>query len=134
MASALVPRELLSWSRTAITLGALEGGLLGVIVKNQFSGVASPLLVNFIVAIVAGAPAFANLSSFIVAPLAQGRDKIVLLSRLMLLMGICLVLMSLPRTSATGLILFTLLAVVARAAWSGILTVKIGRASCRERV
>ena len=135
MASALVPRELLSWSLTAITLGALEGGLLGVIVKNQFSGVASPLLVNFTVAIVAGAPSFANLSSFIVAPLAQGRDKIVLLSRLMLLMGVCLVLMALPGTSDTGMILFTLLAVVARAAWSGILTVRaaVWRANYQRR-
>lgn len=135
MASALVPRELLSWSLTAITLAALEGGLLGVIVKNQFNDVASPALVNFAVAIVAGAPSFANLSSFIVAPLAQGRDKIVLLSRLMLLMGICLILMSIPATTGPGLMLFTLLAVVARAAWSGILTVRaaVWRANYQRR-
>jgi len=124
MSAALVPRELLSWSLTAITLGALEGGLLGVIVKNQYSGVASPVYINMAVAIVAGAPSFANLSSFIIAPLAQGRDKIVLLSRLMLLMGICLVLMSLPPTSGPGLIAFTVLAVIARSAWAGILTVR----------
>jgi len=124
MSSALVPRELLSWSLTAITLGGLEGGLLGIIVKNQYSGVASPVLINFAVAIVAGAPSFANLSSLIVAPLAQGRDKIALLSRLMLLMGSCLALMALPGESATGLVLFTVLAVIARAAWAGILTVR----------
>ena len=124
MSSALVPRELLSWSLTAITLGGLEGGLLGIIVKNQYSGVASPVLINFAVAIVAGAPSFANLSSLIVAPLAQGRDKIALLSRLMLVMGICLALMALPGESATGLVLFTALAVIARSAWAGILTVR----------
>jgi MFS family permease len=124
MSAALVPRELLSWSLTAIALGALEGGLLGVIVKIQFSEVGSPALVNFAVAVVAGAPSFANLSSFIIAPLAQGRDKIVLLSRLMLLMGVCLVLMAFPPTSGPGLVFFTLLAIVARAAWSGILTVR----------
>jgi len=124
MSAALVPRELLSWSLTAITLGALEGGLLGVIVKNQYDGVASPVLINFAVAIVAGAPSFANLSSFIVAPLAQGRDKIAMLSRLMLLMGICLALMSLPGKSGTGLVLFTVLAVIARSAWAGILTIR----------
>lgn len=124
MSAALVPRELLSWSLTAVTLGALEGGLLGVIVVNQYSGVASPGFINFAVAIVAGAPSFANLSSFVVAPLAQGRDKIVLLSRLMLLMGVCLILMSLPPTSGPGLLIFTLLAVIARSAWAGILTVR----------
>jgi len=135
MSAALVPRELLSWSLTAITLGALEGGLLGVIVKNQFSGVASPALINFAVAIVAGAPSFANLSSFIVAPLAQGRDKIALLSRLMLLMGVCLALMAIPGKSGTGLVLFTVLAVVARSAWAGILTVRaaVWRANYQRR-
>ena len=56
MAAALVPRELLSWSLAAVALGALEGGLLGVIVKNQFADVASPVAVNFGVALVAGAP------------------------------------------------------------------------------
>ena len=124
MSAALVPRELLSWSLTAVTLGALEGGLLGVIVKNQFADVASPVLVNFAVAVVAGAPSFANLSSFIFAPMAQGRDKIVLLSRLMLLMGICLMLMAIPPTSGTGLFFFTVMAVLARAAWAGVLTIR----------
>lgn len=135
MSAALVPRELLSWSLSAISLAALEGGLLGVIVKNQFSEVGSPALVNFAVAVVAGAPSFANLSSFFVAPLAQGRDKIVLLSRLMLLMGICLVLMAFPPTSGPGLFFFTLLAVVGRAAWSGILTVRaaVWRANYERR-
>lgn len=135
MSAALVPKELLSWSLTAITLGALEGGLLGVIVKNQFGGVTSPALINFAVAIVAGAPSFANLSSFIVAPLAQGRDKIALLSRLMLLMGVCLALMSIPGKSGAGLVLFSLLAVIARSAWAGILTVRaaVWRANYQRR-
>ncbi len=135
MSAALVPRELLSWSLTAITLGALEGGLLGVIVKNQYAGVASPATINFAVAIVAGAPSFANLSSFIVAPLAQGRDKIALLSRLMLIMGICLALMSIPGTNAAGLVVFTVLAVVCRSAWAGILTIRaaVWRANYQRR-
>ncbi|MGD8358744.1 MAG: hypothetical protein PVG42_11865, partial [Lysobacterales bacterium] len=46
MAAVLLPRELLSWSLLAVSLGALESGLLGVIVKNQFSNTASPQLVN----------------------------------------------------------------------------------------
>lgn len=135
MSAALVPRELLSWSLTAITLGALEGGLLGIIVKNQFGDVASPVLINFAVAIVAGAPSFANLSSFIVAPMAQGRDKIALLSRLMMLMGICLVLMSIPVASGSGLVMFTLLAVISRAAWAGVLTIRaaVWRANYQRR-
>ena len=124
MVNALVPRELLSWALTAVALGALEGGLLGVIVKNQFADVASPLAVNLAVAVVAGAPSFSNLTSFLFARLAAGRDKILFLCRLMQLMGLCLFLMVLPTATPFGLILFTICTVTGRVAWSGILTVR----------
>lgn len=124
MAAALLPRERLGWSLNAIALGALEGGLLGVIVKNQFDAAAAPALVSLAVAVVAGAPAIANLSSFVFAGLAMGRGKAVLLSRLMALTGMCLFALSLPGHSAGGLLLFTVLAVIARVAWTGILTLR----------
>jgi MFS family permease len=124
MVNALVPRELLSWALTAVALGALEGGLLGVIVKNQFADVASPLAINLAVAVVAGAPSFSNLTSFLFARLAAGRDKILFLCRLMQLMGLCLFLMVLPTATPFGLILFTVCTVIGRVAWSGILTVR----------
>ena len=124
MAAALVPRELMVWSLTAVSLGALEGGLLGIIVKSYYGGVASGAWVNTAVAIVAGAPAFTNLFSFLFASAAVGRNKLVILSALMALMGACLLLMAVPGASATGLAAFTVAAVTARAAWSGILTVR----------
>ncbi len=124
MVAALVPRELANWSLTAVALGALEGGLLGVIVKNQFAGVASPMVVNIAVAVVAAAPSFTNLASFLFAALASGRDKMALLSRLMLLMGLCLVIMALPGRTASGLLIFCVMTVLARTAWSGILIVR----------
>lgn len=124
MAAALVPRELLSWSLTAVPLGVLEGGLLGIIVKSYFADSASPVVVNMAVAVVAGAPAFSNLFSFLFASYAAGRDKLVMLSGLMALMGLSLLLMAVPSASPTGLVLFTLFAVIGRVAWSGILTVR----------
>lgn len=124
MVAALVPRELANWGLTAVALGALEGGLLGVIVKNQFAGVASPMVVNIAVAVVAAAPSFTNLASFLFASMAAGRDKLVLLSRLMLLMGLCLGIMALPGRTAMGLAIFCVMTVLARTAWSGILIVR----------
>jgi MFS family permease len=124
MAAALLPRERLGWSLNAVALGALEGGLLGVIVKNQFNSAASPAVVNLAVAIVAGAPAFSNLSSFVFAGMAMGRGKALMLSTLMVIMGLCLLAMSLPGHSCGGLLLFTLLTVVARVAWTGVLTLR----------
>ena len=98
MAASLVPRELLSWSLIAVAMGALEGGLLGVIVKNQFSGAASPMLVNLSVAVVAGAASFTNLLSFFFASRAMGRGKVQMLARLMLVISACLFAMTLART------------------------------------
>lgn len=124
MAAALVPREMSTWTLGAMALGALEGGLLGVIVKNQFSDAAEPLILNFCVALVAGSPAYANLSSFLFASMAAGRDKVQFLSRLMQLIAGCLLIMSLPIDGLPGLILFALMTIVARMAWTGILTVR----------
>ena len=53
MSAALVPRELGSWSLSAVALGAVEGGLLGVIVKDQYAGVAPDYGLNLAVAMVA---------------------------------------------------------------------------------
>jgi len=124
MAAALVPRELTNWSLTSITLGVLEGGLLGVIVKNQFDDVASSAAVNLAVAIVAGAPSFTNLSSFLFSSWSSGRDKLQIMSRLMQVMGVATILLALPGTNVIGLVLFCLFTVVARTAWSGLLTLR----------
>lgn len=124
MAASLVPRELLSWSLVAVAMGALEGGLLGVIVKNQFSGVASPVLVNIAVAMVAGAASFTNLLSFFFAARAMGRGKVQLLARLMLVIAAGLFAITMTPVSVPGLVSFTLLTVVGMAAWSGILTIR----------
>lgn len=124
MAAALVPRELASWSLLALAMGSLEGGLLGVIVKNQFASAAAPAVVNLAVAVVAGAAAFTNLFSFFFAARALGRGKVPLLSGLMIGIGSCLLAMAFMPRSPWGLLGFTLLTVGAAACWSGILTVR----------
>jgi len=124
MAALLVPRELLSWSLLAVAMGGLEGGLLGVIVKNQFGVVASPMIVNLAVAVVAGAASFSNLMSFFFASRALGRGKVQLLARLMIVISVCLLGLTLTPVSASGLLAFTVLTVVGLASWSGILTIR----------
>ena len=124
MAAALVPRELTSWSLSAVALGALEGGLLGVMVEHQFAGVASPGVVHLAAAVVTAAPSFTNLSSFLFASLAVGRDKPALISQLMGIMAVSLAIMALPGINAVGLAVFCLATVVARTAWTGVLTIR----------
>jgi hypothetical protein len=124
MAASLLPRELLSWSLLALAMGALESGVLAVIVKNQFGGTVATGPVNLAVAVVAGAASFTNLLSFLFAARAMGRGKVQLLARLMIVIAVCLLALVLAPVSLSGLVMFTLLAVVAMAAWSGILTVR----------
>jgi MFS family permease len=124
MAAALVPRELTSWSLSAVALGALEGGLLGVMVMHQFAGVASPGMVNLAATVVAAAPSFTNLSSFVFAALAVGRDKPALISQLMFIMAVSLASMAVSGINATGLAVFCCATIVARTAWTGILTIR----------
>lgn len=135
MAAALMPREIGTWSLGALALGALEGGLLGVIVKNQFSESIEGPVLNICVALVVSAPAYSNLTSFLFAALAAGRDKIELLTRLMQLIAVCLVLMSVPLMGVTGLVTFCLFTVIARIAWTGILTIRaaVWRANYQRR-
>ena len=124
MAASLVPRELASWSLVAVAMGALEGGLLGVIVKNQFGEAGPAVLVNLAVALVAGAASFTNLMSFFFAARAMGRGKVQLLARLMFLIGICLLILPLAPVSGPGLVAFTVLTIVGMSCWSGILTIR----------
>ncbi len=124
IARALVPRELASWGLISVALAAVEGGVMGVLVKNVFAASAPPLAVNIAVAAVSGAPAFANLASFVFAALSEGRDKIVWLSRLLALTALGLVPVALASRSPGGLLLLTAGVVVARVSWSGAITIR----------
>ena len=73
VARTLMPREVRTNAAMAVALGALEGGLVGIVVKTQFAEVASAAWVNLAVALVAGAPAFANVVSLWVSGRATTR-------------------------------------------------------------
>lgn len=136
MAQALVPREMMSWALVSICLAAVEGGVVGVLVKNLYTGVASPLWVNVAVALTSGAPAFANILSFVFAVYAQGRDKVRLLTILLSLFSVATALIALAPQSAWGLLLLTIAMVAARVFWSATLTVRsaVWRANFPRRV
>ena len=62
-------RELAAWACLALGAGAVEGGVTGAIAKNVFEGVVNETLLNYAVAVLTGAPAFANIASFLWAGL-----------------------------------------------------------------
>ncbi|QOC23284.1 MFS transporter [Wenzhouxiangella sp. AB-CW3] len=120
----LMPREIRANAAMAIALGALEGGLVGVVVKTQFESVADPAWVNLAVGLVAGAPAFANMASLGIAGMAEGRDKPLWVSALMAVTAVFLILMAMAPLSAFGLVMITAGMIVARLAWAGVITLR----------
>lgn len=124
IAQALVPREMMSWALVSVALAAVEGGVIGVLVKNLYQGVAAALWVNVAVAMVSGAPAFANIFSFAFAIYAQGRDKVRLLTRLLALFSLSVAMIALAPLSAPGLLILAAGMVLARIFWAATITVR----------
>ncbi len=117
-------REMWPWALLGMACGLVEGGTVAVLVKKGFSGLVTPHAVDFAVAIVSGAPALANISSFAWANLAHGRARVGVLASLQAAFAIAVGLIALAPVSHGGLAL-TLCAVVgARVLWAGILTVR----------
>ncbi|MFU8830850.1 MAG: MFS transporter [Wenzhouxiangella sp.] len=124
VARTLMPREIRANASMAVALGALEGGVVGVVVKNQFDGVADPVWVNLAVALVAGAPAFSNMLSLWISSLAEGRDRTAWVSVLMLVTAAFLIIMAWTPISAVGLVLITAGMIAARLGWAGVITLR----------
>lgn len=118
------PREMRAWSLMALALGAVEGGVAGVLVKNLFAGHVDPAWLNTGVAIVAGAPAFSNITSFLWASASQGRDKIRFLLGMQIGTMAGLLLIACAPVNAAGLLLMTAGSVVARICWTGVTTLR----------
>lgn len=124
VARTLMPREVQVNALLAVTLGALEGGLLGVIVKTGLDGVADSAWVNFAVALVTGAPALANVASLAFARLAHGRSKTAWVASLMAITALGALMIALTPVSAFGLVWLTAWMIIARLAYCGVITLR----------
>lgn len=124
LALALYRRELVPWLLAGCALGLVEGATAAVLIKRGFAGHADPELLNLAAAFVSGSPALANLTSFLWANLAHGREKVRLLVLLLAVFGAVVASIGLlPRASA-GLALAVLSVLAARMIWAGVLTVR----------
>jgi MFS family permease len=117
-------REVWPWALLGITCGLVEGGTVAVLVKQGYAGLVAPHWVNFAVALVSGAPALANISSFAWANLAHGRARIGVLSALQAAFALVVGLIAFAPVHAGGLMLTIVAVIAARTLWAGILTVR----------
>ncbi len=120
----MLRRELLPWTLLGLTLGMVEGATAAVLVKTRFGDATDPWAVNLAVAFVSGAPALSNVLSFAWANLAHGRSRVQIMVAMMAAFAVTVGVLGLA-PSATGGLLFTVLSVLlARAIWSGLLTIR----------
>lgn len=117
--------ELLSTGLIMVAMATIEGGIIAVFAKQSFSDSVSDRTLNLTVGLIGAAAELANILSFIWSGVSQGRAKVRLLSRLMLVALFCIALIAVVPTSGV-LPLWTLLALVlvARVCWSGVLTLR----------
>jgi len=124
IARAHYPREIRSWALLAFALGAVEGGVAGVIVQNAFAGEVSGFWLSVAVALVTGAPQLANIFSFLWAWGSQGRDKIRFLLVVQAACVLCLLVIAASPINALGLVMMTMGVIAARVCWSGVTTIR----------
>jgi MFS family permease len=119
-------RELTAWCFLPLMLGAAEGGVTGVLAKTYFSGAGGVEAhhLNLAVAVLAGAPAFANIVSFLWAALSHGRHKIRMLVGLQAGAAACVLLIAVIPRSELGLWMLMIGAVGTRMCWSGVVTLR----------
>ena len=117
-------RELLAWALLPMMMGAVDGGVIGILTKRLFDGHVNETILDWSVATLAAAQGFANISSFLWAAISNGRHKIYFISALkiaivLLIAGVAFV----PQTS-TGLIMLLACVVGTRVCYTGIVTLR----------
>jgi len=120
----LYRRELLPWALSGFSLGMVEGATAAVLVKKGFADLAPREVLNLAVAFVSGAPALSNMTSFVWANLAHGRERIRLLAVLLALFGVVVGAIGLWPRAGSGLAVTVVSVILARVIWAGTLTVR----------
>ncbi len=120
------PYALEVWSTLFFALGlsAIDSGVLAVYARQTFDGAVRESHLNFAVALLATMDALANILSFVWSSAGQGRAKILLINVLQVAVIVSIAGVAFMPRSGAGLAGLLLLALTARACWSGIITLR----------
>jgi hypothetical protein len=117
-------RELVAWAFLPMMMGAIEGGVVGVLTKRMFEGVVAEHILDWSVASLAAAQGFASISSFLWAAFSHGRHKIRFITALKI---VCVVLVGavsfIPQTPL-GLAMLLTCVIGTRICYTGIVTLR----------
>lgn len=107
-----------------MAVAIVEGAIISVLVRNAFDGLVGARRLDWFVAVLAAAPEFGNITSFLWTRLSHGRSKIRLINALQWTTCLLVGLLALVPKSEAGLWALTLLAVAARVCVAGIFTLR----------
>ncbi len=116
--------EVTAWLLFAMALGAMEGGVVSVMVKTFYRHTVGALALDCSVALLVGAPLFASITSVAWAAAGARRQPARLLIDLQVLCVLCLLLLAAAPRNLAGLAMVVTGAVAARLLWSGVLTLR----------
>lgn len=116
--------EVTAWLLFAISLGAMEGGVVSVMVKTFYRNTVDALTLDYSVAVLVGAPLFAGITSLGWAAAGLRGQPSRLLVSLQVLCVMCLLLLAAAPRNVAGLAMVVTGAVSARLLWSGVLTLR----------
>lgn len=117
-------RELLAWAFLPMMMGAIEGGVVGILTKRLFHGAVDETLLDWAVAALAAAQGFANISSFVWAGMSHGKNKIRFLTMLKFAVVILIGAVAFVPRTPLGLIMLLVCVVGTRICWSGVVTLR----------
>ena len=105
-------------------MGAIEGGVVGVLTKGLFNGVVDQTILDWAVAALAAAQGFANMSSFFWAALSHGHHKVKFITALKIACVALIAFVTLIPQTPLGLVMLLACVIGTRVCYTGIVTLR----------
>jgi len=117
-------RELLAWAFLPMMMGAVDGGVVGILTKRLFDGHVDETVLDWVVATLAAAQGFANISSFLWSAMSHGRHKIRFITALKIAIVLMIAGVAFVPQTELGLLTLLLCVVGTRVCYTGIVTLR----------
>ena len=105
-------------------MGAIEGGVVGVLTKRMYDGVVEQSILDWAVAALAAAQGFASMSSFLWAALSHGKHKIRFITTLKIACVVLVGAVSFVPQSSIGLVMLLFCVIGTRVCYTGVVTLR----------
>ena len=105
-------------------MGAIEGGVVGILTKRLFEGVVEQSILDWSVAALAAAQGFANMSSFLWAALSHGKHKVKFISALKIACVALIAMVTFIPQTPFGLAALLVCVIGTRVCYTGIVTLR----------